>query len=101
MGLEVQLRQRDGKGMAGFVRTVKEKSSQIPGLRGLELEKSFVSKPEDVLSFRRRLGLPNDGPIHVVYLFLECTFLRIRASQDRTSDFSTHSRAHLAAGADL
>ena len=73
---EVQLRQRDGKGH-GWLRAYSEgKITRDSQLASAGLEKKHHPKTEDILSLRRRLGLPEEGPIHVVYLFLgECTFL--------------------------
>ena len=68
---QVQFRQRDGKGH-GWLRAYSEgKITRDSQLASPGLEKRHLSRPEDVLSLRRRLGLPEEGPIHVVYLFLE------------------------------
>ena len=68
---EVQLRQRDGKGH-GWLRAYSEgKITRDSQLASAGLEKKHHPKTEDILSLRRRLGLPEEGPIHVVYLFLE------------------------------
>ena len=98
---EVQLRQRDGKGH-GWLRAYSEgKITLIPGLRALDSRKVMSQNLRMSSAFVGGLAYPMTDQFMSCIFFRECTFLRIRASQDRTSDFSTHSRAHLAAGADL
>ena len=57
------------KDMAGCVPIVKEKLPVIPNLQSAGLGK-YHPKTEDILSLRRRQHT-EEGPIHVVYLFLE------------------------------
>ena len=64
---------REGEGAEfGWLRAYREGGvapSQLTPSPDLEIQLSFA--PHDVLERRALLGLPESGPIHVVYLFLE------------------------------